>query len=749
MASPIAELLVSVGADTRKFTSGMDSVSTRIGSMVGDVAKLGAGLAVGIGAVAVPAIKLAGDLEQSVANISTVAPGIDTSKVFADLNAMSTRVPQSAQQLADSLYNIFSSIDIDQTGALQLTEVFGKGALAAKTDAQTFGTSILGVMNAFKLGVGDAGHIADVFFNTVNKGVVTGAELASSLGLVTGSAKAAGVDLDTMGGLIAGVTKEGGPAATSINNLSNFLAKLNSKEAIKGFTALGVKTIDAAGSFRDVTDILGDARTALNKLAPAARNAAVGKIFEDFQARAGFNTLISQLDFVKGTIAENKTATGSAATAYEKMVNTFNSQSTLLGNSVRAAFTTLGAELLPKLTPIVKGISEGLPRALDTFRAVWASFTIDPGALGIVLDNIRRWFGSDVANLVEPFTQKLMAAIPNIKAFATDAVATLGSALQTHGPAIAAGAATLFALANPVGALAVASAGLALAWAADWDNIRSKTALAVLGITDALRGNLTPVLQGLTITMGLLSAVSTIALARMGVGALLAGAQILRAGITAAIGWAAIAAPIAAVLAGIGLVALGAFTLREAFDRNMGGFRESVVNAVSAVLATFERFFTFLGNATPGDLGLDFLRLAQGAHSAIDEFRQFGPTQLQGIAEGMDTVKGFLGEAGKFKDAFGQGFPDIQKALGVGLTGIDQAALGGAGVTIAPVNRAGELGFSGGAMILNSPLVGQVIVQNEADEDRLVSKIADMLDRAVERAHPPTRDGLAGAYAVR
>jgi TP901 family phage tail tape measure protein len=412
MAEPIARLAVVVGSDITGALSGLGRLDASIGSLVGGIGKLGVAAVVGIGgAVAAGtavAVKGAGDLEEAVASISTIRPDVDTATVFRALNEMSTRIPQTAGQLADSLYNIFSSIDIDQAGALQLTEVFAKGATAARTDAETFGTAILGVLNAYKLGVEDADHVSDVFFNTVNKGVVTGAELAASLGIVTGSAKAAGVNFDTLGGLIAGVTKEGGPAAQNINNLSNFLAKLNSEKAVKGFQELGVQTVDAQGNFRNITDILKDARAALNKLAPAARNAAIGEIFPDFQARAGFNTLLSQLDFVNEVIADNKTVTGTTASAFEKMSNTFNAQAKLLGNALHAIFVEIGSELLPVITPLVQAFRMELPRVFETARAVIATFTTHVGALGIVLANIRHWFGDAVADGIEPFFQAFM-----------------------------------------------------------------------------------------------------------------------------------------------------------------------------------------------------------------------------------------------------------------------------------------------------------------------------------------------------
>lgn len=379
-------------------------------------AAMGAGIVASIGL----GIKAAGDLEQAVANISTIKPELDTSDVFRSLNAMQTRVPQSAAQLGDSLYNIFSSIEISQEGALRLLETFAKGAVGAATDASTFGTAILGVMNAYGASVEDASHISDVFFNTVNKGVVTGSELAANLGLVTQSAKMAGVDIDELGGFIAGVTKEGGPASQNMNNLSNLFLKINTKEAQKAFRDIGIATVDATGKFRPQIEVLQDLKLKTDSMTESAKTAAIQKIFPDLQARAAATVLLDQLDFVKGAIDENKQAAGSAESAFIKMNATFNSQVKILGNTMQSILTTVGASILPALTPMLTAFSTTLPKAFEALRGVFLAFSVDAGGLGITMTSIREIFGDTVANAVEPFLNSLMRMIPDIKKWADD-----------------------------------------------------------------------------------------------------------------------------------------------------------------------------------------------------------------------------------------------------------------------------------------------------------------------------------------
>jgi TP901 family phage tail tape measure protein len=369
-----------LGADSAalgKFGQAASGIGSQFAAIGKTVAVAGAAIGGGLVAGAAAGVKAAGDLQQSVANISTIAPTIDTGQVFEALNQMQQRVPQTAAQLGDSLYNVFSSIsDLTADQALTLTETFAKGAVGAQTDAETFGTAIIGVLNAYKLSTEDATHVSDVFFNTVAAGVVTGEELAASLGPVTQAAKAAGVSLDEMGGLIAGVTKEGGPAAQNINNLSNFFQKFTTTKAQEELKAIGVATVDAAGNFRPIMEVMGDLRRETAHLAEADMASLLQEMFPDMQARQGAQTILSQLDFINTAIETNKTQAGSAGSAFEKMNATFNSQAKILGNTFQSLLTTVGAELLPVITPLLMAFSAQLPAAFATARAAFASLSI-------------------------------------------------------------------------------------------------------------------------------------------------------------------------------------------------------------------------------------------------------------------------------------------------------------------------------------------------------------------------------------
>lgn len=360
-------------------TNPVAALSSSIGQVgIGASAAAVAAVA-GLAGISVAAIKTASDLQAAVASVKSIAPTIDTKQVTSELNDMQTRVAQSSAELARSLYNVFSSIDVSQEQALKLVEQFAQGAIAAETDAQTFGTAVLGVLNAYKLSTEDATHVSDVFFNTVKAGVVTGAELASGLGPVTAAAKAAGVSFDELGGLIAGVTKEGGPAAQNINNLTNLLVKLITPETLSNFAQLDVRISDTAGGIRPLLSILGDLGARLDSLAPAARAAALQQIFPDIQARQAAQTVISQLGFINDQMEINRTQAGSTAAAYKTLSETAKANATIFGNAWAALLADLGANVLPGVTALVQAMTTGL----GTLRTAVQDIGTSPGLTGL------------------------------------------------------------------------------------------------------------------------------------------------------------------------------------------------------------------------------------------------------------------------------------------------------------------------------------------------------------------------------
>lgn len=377
---------LELGVNDAPLRAGMEKskgeTTSSLSAMKTAAVAAGAGIAAGLGF----AIKGAGDLQQSVANISTIKPDIDTKAVFNSLNEMQRTVPQSAAELGDALYNVFSSIDlkpiVDKNGkvvqtateqGLKLVQNFAEGAVGAGTDTATFGTAVMGVMNAYKLTVDDAAHVSDVFFNVVNAGVVSGQELAGSLGVVTGSAKSAGLSVEELGGFIVGITKEGGTAQNNMQHLNSLFVKMANPDVLAGFKELGIAVTDANGNFLPMTDRLEKLKAKLADMSQSKQADVLKNLFGDETSSAAAVTIMSELDAVKGAIKTNKEEAGAAHKAFEKMNATFNSQFGILKNTLASIGIEIGGRLLPYITPIVTWIAHTLPKGMDFLTATFTN----------------------------------------------------------------------------------------------------------------------------------------------------------------------------------------------------------------------------------------------------------------------------------------------------------------------------------------------------------------------------------------
>lgn len=359
------------------------SASTGLLSVGTGAVGMAAGVATGAAAITAMVAGMKAATEQAVAlefqlaSVKSIKLDLDTSAASASLRQLATETGESAGSLAKGLYQLFSSINVPQEQAILLLQKFSQGAIAAQTDSATFGTAIIGVLNAYKLSVADADHVSDVFFNTVRDGVVTGQQLATGLGPVTASAKQAGVSLEELGALIVGVTKEGGDAAQNLNNLNNLLQKLVTKETTQSFRDLGISVADASGKLHTPIEILGALKVRLQDLTAAQKANALQELFPDLQARQGAQVILSQLDQVRASLVANQTEVGSTKTAYQTMAETNAAALERLKQSVASLAVEFGNQLLPAMGAVLTAAGNLVTGMSDAGRAV-DRFLADP-----------------------------------------------------------------------------------------------------------------------------------------------------------------------------------------------------------------------------------------------------------------------------------------------------------------------------------------------------------------------------------
>ncbi|MFF3378120.1 phage tail tape measure protein [Streptomyces sp. NPDC002680] len=317
-------------------------------------------------------------LEKAMANILTISQQItgDTVGQFTDqIVELSTELPQTAEQLAEGLYQVVST-GFDGAEAMTILEIAARGAAAGLTTSEVSARALLGVLKAYGLEASDAADVMDVMFQTVNLGVISYEDLAQQLGDVVPMAAAAGVEFDDLSSALAAITLAGIPAAESATALNMLMTRLMqpTRELKEEIRELGYESTASAveqdglyvvvnklnqsvgGSAENLSTLWHDIRATRAALALAA---ADGNNYADTYAG----------------IANEVARAGATQRAYDIQMDTTAGQWQLFGNQARAVGIDLGRALLPALQAVGEtlnvfaGAVNGLPGPVKTVAA--------------------------------------------------------------------------------------------------------------------------------------------------------------------------------------------------------------------------------------------------------------------------------------------------------------------------------------------------------------------------------------------
>lgn len=465
----------------------------------------GTAIAVGLGY----AIVKAAQFDKSMRNVNSLL-GLNE-KQFAALEervlSLSTQLPQSANTLAEGLYDIAGSGFAGADG-LKVLEASAAAASAGMTDTATSAQAITATLNAYGRGAEDAADVSDVLFKTVDQGVIGFGELSGVIGDVVGTAAAAKVGIDQVGSAIATMTLtgiSGAEAGTSLNRVLQSIIQ-PSKGLAGLFEQLGYESGAAAleqDGLRVVMDKVREATggniTTLLELFPEIR-AARGALA--LMANEGQNYAR-----VSAQIEDAEARRGATQRALNEQMKAVSNQWALFKNGADAAAISLGTKLLPAVVGVMGVMG-------DLGSMVKQGATIAANQLGPsweALADIARdlWqIGGDLVEVFGPIAAGMLAVV-GVPLAATlnvilGVVASLTGFLADHREivlalAIAYGALkvqTLLAAGGGAAAMAwrvistalVGTIGAADGAAAAFGRLRLAQAAATLGVTAAISG---------------------------------------------------------------------------------------------------------------------------------------------------------------------------------------------------------------------------------------------------------------------
>jgi TP901 family phage tail tape measure protein len=313
--------------------------------------------------------------KQKISLLQIKKVGIDVAKA----------IPAPFEEMQKSLYDIFSSMDVNLQGAKTLLTQFAKAAVAGQVDLQDAQRATIGIMNAYHMKVTDVNKVNDVMFQLVRKGVGTYGEFATTIGRSVPSAVRAGQSIQDLAGMMAFLTRNGLSAAMATASAGRALDAISNPKSINNFKGIGhniadligdkatarwkrlgvnvrglsVDIVDASGKFRPMNQIMTDTGKIFEKLGLKAPQ--IAEIMQDMfkgsggtiQARRFFDTAVKGYKQLNSLTGDMKHSSGEMQKAYNIMFKQPQSQVQLLKNNWDILKVEMGEGLLPALNKVV------------------------------------------------------------------------------------------------------------------------------------------------------------------------------------------------------------------------------------------------------------------------------------------------------------------------------------------------------------------------------------------------------------
>jgi TP901 family phage tail tape measure protein len=305
-------------------------------------------------------------------------------------------IPVPFEQVQATMYDIFSSMDVNVRGAAKLTKQFAKDAVGGSVDIQDAGRATISILNAYKVPVKDVTKISDVMFQLVRKGVGTYREFSSTIGRAVPSAVRAGQSIYDLTGALAFMTRNGVSTAMAATSVARAMDALSNPKAVKNLHQMGVEVVDAHGKFRPLVDVIEDMRKKTENMSKPEKSKWLHKAFlgagGTIQAMRVFNLgLDDSSGLLRNMTNAMKNSGGAAKDAYNIMSNTPAAKIQLLKNRFEVLKTEIGDQLIPikqKLVEWILKLMDAWDRLSPRTKTLLVRIVLLASALAVIVGTV-------------------------------------------------------------------------------------------------------------------------------------------------------------------------------------------------------------------------------------------------------------------------------------------------------------------------------------------------------------------------
>lgn len=306
--------------------------------------------------------KMAIDFEKGMRNVNSIAqlPEPAFKRLNKQVLEMAGPTAQAPKTLAEGLYDLVSS-GFDAKESIVVLNASARAATAGLTTTEVSTKAVAAALNAYHRPASDARAISDDLFQTVNLGVVTFDELASSIGYVLPAAATMGIDLKQVGASISTLTKEGQSGSNAVTNINAAITAFikPSKAMAAILKELGYDTsaqlIHQKGFQGALEEVIG---------ATDGTKEAIGQLFPNVRAmRAVFGLTGDSAKSAGKDLLGFGSDTGATATVLKEQSKSLAFQ----WQQLKAEGSVLAIELGSKLIPVFREVAHDLGSMVEGF----------------------------------------------------------------------------------------------------------------------------------------------------------------------------------------------------------------------------------------------------------------------------------------------------------------------------------------------------------------------------------------------
>lgn len=304
-------------------------------------------------------------------------------------------------------------------------------------------------LSAFGMAADQATYMADLLTYAQGHSNTSAQQLGEAWGNCAANMHAAGQDIETVTAILEAMAnqgKKGSEAGTAmaamIRDLTNHMK--DGKITI-GDTDIAVQ--DAAGNFRDLTEIIGDVGKAVDGLGSAERSAALSDVFTVYSI-TGINMALTEgVDKISEYEEALRNSSGSAADAAKTMNNNLTGDLKTMGS----AFDELKLKIYDDAEAPIRNIVQAVTKyGVPALEALTAHIN---EIIPVVTAAASAWLGYKAAVGIQSLISSVVAAVKALT------VAKVEETAATEGAKAAQDALNASQAANPIG-LVVSAIGL-------------------------------------------------------------------------------------------------------------------------------------------------------------------------------------------------------------------------------------------------------------------------------------------------